>query len=480
MTVREKTKYTTDESGNRISNVPYGEILQKCTAGEDALVPEGLSAENTAEGNAKAINSAVESLTQGGTVLIPKGTYKTGTIFLKSGITLFVSEEAELISPTCEENECSPSLFREAMIYAEGAENITITGGGRINGSGVSYTKAQENPEALCALGEFNTYTRVIEARKRIRFAKDTRRNHIIRFVDCKNVRMNNISLHDSAFWTVILDGCVNVSVDRLIIDSDIHIANSDGIDIVGGDNYRITNCFIACADDAICLKPIEKEIHNITVENCTLTSCANCFKIGTESQCDISGIAVRDCFFFIPDGFTYGYSGIAIESCDGSGVSDVKIENITMEGVSSPLLIWLGNRYKYDKKQTGEVSGITLRNITAHNIEMPFAVTGCIDDDGTVCRVKDVTIENLTATYRDSGESLDIRDFVGNYTMSGYPDITRVSHVYYLSHELSKYWDLPCYSGFLRHCENLNLDNISITPRSCNERPEFYTEDII
>ncbi len=476
----EVTKYTADESGNRISNIPYEDIILSCTADEKALIPEGLSESGTPEDNAKAINSAIDALPQGGTVYIPEGTYKTMTVYLKSGITLFVAEGAELLSPDGEENEGSATPLDTALIVARNAENITVTGGGRINGNGISYTNEAENSEPLYALKYFNTYTRVIEARKRIRAGKDTVRNNIINLQGCKNVSLNNIILCDSAGWTCVLDNCSDVTVDRLIIDNDMHVANSDGIDITGGENYTITDCFIATGDDGIVLKPIGHEIKNVTVKNCTISSYANCFKIGTETQMDVSGITVKDCYFFIPDGFTYGYSGIAIESCDGAKVTDVTVENIEMEGVSSPLLIWLGNRYKYDKKQTGEISGITIRNITAENIELPFAVTGCIDEDGTVRRVKDVVIKNLTATYRDSEENLDIRQKVGNYTMSGYPDITRVSHVYFISHELSKYWDLPCYGGLFKHCENVKYENITVTPRSCNERPEYYLDDMI
>ncbi len=476
---KEKTKYYTDNSGFRIGNVPYGEYINNLDRPQEAIIPIGLSEHNTAESNGIAIQNAIDSFDEsGGTVFIPDGTYLTNTIHLKSNITLFVSRGAQLLSISCDDNEKSTSPLYKAVVCAENVENITITGGGTINGNGLTYTNEPEVKEPFYALKKFNTYLRVIETRKRIHFGKDTERNHVLYFKNCEAIKLNNIVLKDSAFWTIRFDNCFNVEIKNFIIDSHIHIANSDGIDICGGENYEINHCFIACADDAICIKSPEYSTKNVRVSDCTLTSCANCFKIGTETQYDVSDVIVKDCHFFMPDGFTYGYSGVAIESCDGANVNNINISDITMDGISSPLLIWLGNRFRYDKKDVGSVQNITLKNIKADKIEMPCAIVGCIDNE-IPHYVKNVTIENLTATYRDTGEQLNIRKKVGEYTMSGYPDIPRVSHIYWKSHKLSKYWDLPCYGVCVKHTRNIDYKNIKTIPRSCNKRKEYYLDDV-
>ncbi len=476
---KEKTKYYTDSTGSRIANVPYEKYIENIPMPENALTPTGLSENNTAEENGIAIQKTIDVLGEaGGTVYIPKGRYFTSTIRLKSNITLFVAVGAELVSISCEDNEKSDSPLFKAVIYAENAENITVTGGGTINGNGLTYTNEPEIEEPFYALSKFNTYLRVIETRKRIHFGKDTERNHIIYFTHCRNVKLHNIILKDSAFWTVKFDNCFNVTINNFIIDSHIHIANSDGIDICGGENYNISHCFIACADDAICIKSPEYPTNNVNISDCVLTSCANCFKIGTETKQDISDITLNDCYFFTPDGFTFGYSGIAIESCDGANVRNVSICDVVMDGVSSPLLIWLGNRLNFGKKDVGSLRDITIKNIKAERTEMPAAIVGCIHNQ-TTHYIKNVSISNFAATYRDTGEQLNIRKNVGEYTMSGYPDIPRVSHIYWKSHKMSKYWDLPCYGLFVRHTENISLSNINIKPRSCNKRKENIFEDV-
>ncbi len=479
MLKKENTKYYTDSSGNRIANIPYSEYVREAEMPKGSVIPCGLSESNIAEENGKAIQGTIDSLKEkGGTVFIPKGRYFTNTIYLKSNITLFVSSQAEFVSISCECNEKLKMPLQKAIICAENAENICLTGGGTINGNGLTYTNEPKAAEPFYALERFNTYLRTVEARKRIYFGKNTVRNSIINFSNCKNVKINNVILKDSASWTCVIDNCRDVEIYDMIIDNHLHIANSDGIDICGGENYNINHCFIATGDDAIVLKPSAFPIRSVTVSDCEISSCANCFKIGTETQFDVAEVNVGNCYFFVPDGMTYGYSGIAIESCDGANVKDVNISDIIMDGISSPLLIWLGNRFKYDKKEVGTIQNISLKNINADRIEMPCAIVGCVHNK-TAHYVKNVKIENFTATYRDTGEQLNIRKKVGEYTMGGYPDITRISHIYYKSHEKSKYWDLPCYGVCVKHAENIDYKNIKIKPRSCNKREEFYLDDV-
>ncbi len=476
---KETTEFYADKTGNRIANVPYQEYISAMKEPNSSVIPEGIFEGNAAEINSAAIQKVIDSFGEGGgTVFIPEGRYFITTIHLKSNVTLFLSEKSELISISCEDNEKSPSPLKKGLIMAENVKNISIVGGGKINGNGLTYTEEPENGAPLFALKKFNTYLRTIEARKRIRFSKKTERSHILYFKNCAGIRLNNIFLTDSAFWTVRFDNCFDVQVKDFIIDSHIHIANSDGIDICGGKNYEISNCFIACADDAICIKSIEYPVENVNVSDCVLSSCANCFKIGTETQFDISNVNLKSCKFFMPDGFTYGYSGVAIESCDGADLKNISISDIEMNGISSPFLLWLGNRFRYNRKAVGSLENITIKNVKAHNVEMPSAIVGCINKK-KVHYIKNITVENLTATYRDTEEQLNIRRKIGEYTMSGYPDITRVSHMYMKSHEKSKYWDLPCYGICVKHAEKAEFKNIKIIPRSCNRRKEYYLYDV-
>ncbi len=478
---RTQTRYDTDDSGNRIANIPYDEYAGDTALPEDAVTVTNLSESAGAEHNAAEIQAVIDSLSAngGGVVRIPPGRYQINTIYLKNDITLFIPQGAELVAPCCEENLAAEHPLDTGVICAENASNISIIGGGTVHGMGETYTNEPEEKTPLYALKKFNTYTRVIEARKRIRMGKNVARPNVIYLNACRNINIDGIVLKDSASWTFVLEQCSDVNITNLVIDNHMHVANSDGIDIVGGENININHSFIATGDDGIVLKPRDAEIRNVDIRDCIVSSYANCFKIGTETQMDVENVNVTGCYFFLPNGITGGYSGIAVESCDGSNISDVTISDITMEGISSPLLIWLGNRLQYEKKQTGSLNGVTIQNVTAADTELPSAITGCMDGSGATHYVQNVVLKDISVSYRDTGEDLHIRKKIGEFSMRDYPDITRVSHIYFIDHQFSKYWDIPCYGLVVRHAENITYDGYFVTPRTCNTRDKYYIDDV-
>lgn len=469
---KNETKYRLDEGTSRIENIPFEKYIKAEKVPEGAVIPD-ISETASGEKNSAAINEAISSVQGTGTIYIPKGEYKVSTIYLKSNITLFVSSGARLVSLDCDENERSETPLNTAVIYAENAENVKLCGGGTISACGESYTNEAEETQPLYALEEFNLYTRVIESRKRIRFAKDTDRCHTVKLSECKNVQVENIVLEEAASWTFVIEKSQDVKIKNVVIDNNIHVANSDGIDICGSKNINISDCFIATGDDAIVLKSEKGEIENVQIDSCVLSSLANCFKIGTETQYDVKNVSLKNCEFFMPSGITAGYAGIAIESADGANIQGVNIENVTMDGISSPVLIWLGDRLKYDKSDVGSIKDVKIENVKATNTELPSAITGC-QHEGKTYPVENVTLKNISATYRNTGENLNVKKKVSDASMSGYPEITRVSHYYFISHELSGYWDLPCYSLFLRNVKNVDYDTYKTTPRDCSTLDEI------
>lgn len=472
-----ETEYTVDEDGTRITNIPFEKFISERSRPEHA-VTVNINENAAGEENSQSINTAIETLADGGVIYIPYGEYKVSTIRLKSNITLFIPKGAKLVSLDCEENLKSPNPLDTAVIFAEHAENVTITGGGTICGSGESYTLDAIESKPLYALKEFNLYTRVIESRKRIRFGKKVARNNIVHFSRCTNILIDNIVLEESAGWTCVINHCSDVEIKNMVIDNHMHVANTDGIDICNSSNVLVSNCFIATGDDAIVLKSPENEIKNVTVEHCVLSSFANCFKIGTETQFAVSDITVRNCRFFLPDGITGGYSGIAIESADGADINNVTIDTIAMDGISAPILIWLGCRFRYNKRAVGSIDNVSISNVNATNTELPSAVTGC-KYDSEIYAVKNITLRNIRAYYRDTEENLSVKENVSDSSMNDYPEITRISHIYFKSHELSEYWDLPCYSLFMRYAEGVEYSTYRTAARTCNHRDEFYMESV-
>lgn len=433
--------------------------------------------------NTKAINTAIDKASEngGGTVLVPEGVYICSAVVLKSNVTLFV--KGTLKSVDCESNKNAEkklgggetyyvhSSRRKGFIYTDGGENITICGGGRIDGSGATYCKPAKKPEKLLPLEKFHLKTYIMEFRSRIRFEKEnSERVNLVELCHIKGLDIHNIELYESACWTCNIFESSNVNIENVIINSNYHVANSDGFDISCCQNVHIKHCYIATGDDALCIKADgEQNVENVLIEDCKAMSLANCFKIGTTVYRDVKNVTVRNCEFFM-DGTTGGYSGISIQSDCGGVVENILAENIKMKGVTSPFLIWLGDRRQIDP---GEMKNVTIRNITAEDVSLPSAVTGVVHK-GKQYTAENITLENINVTYRDSDEEIYIREGgVGYEAMEEYPEITRICSIYINSHEESPYWELPVYGLYVRDVKNLTVRNFNCTPRSCNTRPK-------
>lgn len=100
-------------------------------------------------------------------------------------------------------------------------------------------------------------------------------------------------------------------------------------------------------------------------------------------------------------------------------------------------------------------------------------AIVGC-EYGGAVHNVQNVTIDGFTASYRNCEAELDIyrNDRVLDANMNGYPEITRVSHRYLISHELSEYYDMPYYGLYADKVEGLTVNGFSVVPRDGETRP--------
>ena len=324
----------------------------------------------------------------------------------------------------------------------------------------------------LQPLEKFNVKERVLGARDRIREGRDGRVN-LIYFDNCSGVKLQGFEMYRSASWTCHLRDCDNVEISDCVINNNFYVANTDGIDIVGCQEVKVEHCFIVTGDDGIVIKANSNEnVENISVKSCKIMSLANNFKIGTETSRNVKGISVEDCDFFMA-GLVGGYSGIAIESADGSNISNVNISQIRMNGVSSPLLIWLGNRLEKkngsDGTTVGSIEDINISDVYCDNVELPSAIVGVKSKREPYC-VKGVNLKDFYIRYRDTQENLNVKVPPLESGMNGYPEITRVSHKYLISHEMSEYYDLPVYGLYLRYVNGLSVDNFNVISRRCSK----------
>ncbi|MDR3293907.1 MAG: hypothetical protein LBT20_07395 [Clostridiales bacterium] len=450
------------QAGDFYDKVPFDEYVASVALPENQRVYDislyGAAVNATAVTNAKAINRAVEDCSSdgGGVVLVRGGAYSSGTVLLKSNVTLWIEAGSALVA--------SHSFFdfKTAFIRADGAKNVTVTGGGKIMGEGEYFVLPPQKTHGFEPLEVSDIRTMNSEYRARIRFEKLGRPKYLVWFKKSENVRVHDVILENSMCWTLTADACDGVIFENIVINNNRHVANTDGIDIVGTSGVVVRHVFISTADDGIVLKNRDvfgsHEMTNIRISDCKIMSLTNAFKIGSETYGDISDVVFEDCEAFTDGVFPGSVSGMSIESMDGARVSNITVRNYTMTGVTCPLFIRLGNRNRYVfKNYKGGISDVTIENVTATDAELPSIISGVAKNKNTALDVKNVTIRNFNVVYRESPENIELPSSVPEYKKD-YPENWR-------------FGDVPAYGLWARHVSGLNLIDFAVTPRSANTR---------
>ena len=429
----------------------------------------GVIPDNSCVNNAICINNAITKCneTGGGVVVISGGNYTCGTVYLKSNVILYIDKDSSIVA-----SHNTNDFTDNALIYAENCENIGITGPGKICGEGNYFSLKPYCPPKLEPFSEtLDVWSLRQEYRKRIRFPHKTKYGYLMLLKNCNNLKLYNLILENSAMWTVNINSCNSVDISNVAINNNRHVANSDGIDICGSSNVVIKDCFISTADDGIALKnnmsvstsgddglkiknnldvTCRKGMSNIYIHDCEVISCTNAFKIGTETSLDISDVTVENCKFYLTDIYPAGVSGISIESCDGAKVNNINISNIEMNSMACPLFIRLCNRNgdnKHELEGRGEIANISVNNIKANNIEIPIMIMGIPNQ-----KIFDVSLKNFDLRYAEGKDYYDFRLKIPEQEKE-YP-------------ECNRFRNINAYGVFVRHAENISLENIKIKPR--------------
>jgi len=392
----------------------------------------------------QAIQKAIDlcAAAGGGEVRLCGGVFLSGTIRLKSHVTLHVAGGAVLRGSRNIDDypSITPEIvylyrprFTKYLIYAERAEHVTLTGRGTIDGQG-QYFPAQPGD--------------------------DGGRPYIVRFSECRNVRVRDLTFVDSARWLSHYLACENVVIDGITIHTPIR-ENRDGIDIDSCDKVRISNCLIESGDDAIVLKATaERPCRRVTVTNCTLSSKASALKLGTESNGGFEDITVSNCTIHDTGG-----AGIALEMVDGGVFDRVNVSNVVMRDVGTAIFIRLGNRARpipgLDPPGMGQMRNIVISNVQASGLgEIGCSITGIPGFP-----VENVTLHNVRLRYRGGG--------LREHALREVPERESA----YPSEKM--FGVLPAYGFFCRHVNNLRLHQVDLAFDEDDQRPAIVCDDV-
>jgi polygalacturonase len=392
-----------------------------------------------------AIQKAVDACQEagGGRVDIRGGAFLSGTIRLKSNVTLHVAAGATLRGSRdiADYPDNTPKIrylyrprFTKSLIYAEDAHNITLSGRGVIDGQGVHFPA---------------------------RPGDDKGRPYILRLSECRNVRVENLRFLDSARWLSHYLACENVVISGISIHSKIR-ENRDGIDIDSCSDVRISDCSIDTGDDSIVLKATaERPCQRVAITNCVLSSLASAIKLGTESNGGFKDITISNCV--IHDTRS---SGINVAMVDGGELDRVNISNVTMSNVGVPIFIRLGNRARPIPGAAPPGMG-SLRNVTISNVQASGAGSiGCSISGIPGHPVENITLDSIRIDFAGGGTREDThREIPEN--VSRYPSG-------------KMFGTLPTFGVYCRHARNVRLHNLDLTAVERDERPAIVADDVL
>jgi hypothetical protein len=364
-----------------------------------------------------AIAKAIEAATAagGGTIYFPAGQFLSGPIHLKSNITLHLDAGAVLLFSQ-DFNDYLPMVKSRwegtevtnfsPCIYAYQAENIAIEGRGVIDGQGKAWwdymRKARQSGGQGAA--EPSKWSKLFgqanpDSPLKARYAAmgNFLRPPMIQPFECRNVRIEGVSLQNPPFWTVNPVYCDNVTVTGVSIKNPGNSPNTDGINPDSCRNVHIANCHISVGDDCITIKSgrdadgrrVGRPCENITVTNCTMLDGHGGVVIGSEMSGGVRRVAISNCVFEGTD------RGIRIKTTRGRGgiVEDVRVGNVVMNNIkASPFDL---NMY-YEKVLQEPVSQRTpvLRNMHFSGVIVRGAPAA-----GFMLGLPEMPIEDVTFT---------------------------------------------------------------------------------
>ena len=277
----------------------------------------------------QAFQNAIDACTAagGGIVRVPAGGYTVGMIQLRDNVTLDLDAGATLfLSQTNDEFPRG----RRAMVFAENAHNIAVTGRGTLDGLAQYVFTDMRGLDPEIADEIAIARAAGVDLRRYYRTGVQT---YMFILNGCRNVLLRDISILHSPLWNVRLNDCDRVHVHGVYIYSDLEKGvNADGIDIVSSRNVTISDSIIETADDAIVLKTIARDgrpaqpTENVTVTNCVLSSSSCALMIGTETEADIRHVLFTKCVI------RNSNKGFGINVQDGAMVSGVIYRGLTIE----------------------------------------------------------------------------------------------------------------------------------------------------
>lgn len=396
----------------------------------------------------KAIDAAAGT---GGSVVLRGGTFLSGTLTLRSKMTFFVDSSATLLGsadaadyPTQTPATGNTQLLncKRALLYAPDASDVTIDGGGMLDGQGDSFS------------GLEGTRPMVIWAVKSSHFT------------------VQNVFLRKSAVWSLVTMETDHVRIANVGVSSDG--ITHDGIDIVDGDDILVDDVAVRSGDDAMCLKSgVRRGLTNVTIQRSLFggsgtSGGSNGIKFGTATYGTVSGIDIHDTY--VKD---VQYAAMAVESRHGSDVSKVAFSHIELANAGSAFFVYLAQQDVTapvgDVPKLGSVNGVSFTDIRgttgawANSPHQGSLVTGHVYN-GVTYPLQNLSFTRVAVAFTGGLGSVPASPVEA--TPNQYP-------------ESNMFGPLPAWGYYLRHVQGVTFDACTSTAATTDARQKLVTDDV-
>jgi len=339
-----------------------------------------------------AIAKAIESCKGGGVVKLAGGTFVSGPILLTSGITLEIAKDATLLGSPDREDYPHWTFARkdtvQPLVGTRNAENVTITGGGTIDGNGHIWWEYVKGVKDSGVLGT------------------DHPRPMGLVFDHSKHIKVENITVQNAGFWQIVPYYADDLVFRNMRILAP-HSPNTDAIDPFSSGHIIIDHVFSSVGDDNIAIKSgainspgPDDPSHDITITDCTFEN-GHGLSIGSELAGGAQHIHASRIHFKGTD------QGIRIKANRDRGhdVSDITFDDIDMVDVKTAILI---SEYYPKVYPEGDVAAEPVQRLTPHfhdihitNVKATGSETAAVIVGLPESPVEDLTLKNVSISAK-------------------------------------------------------------------------------
>ena len=420
--------------------------------------------------NTSSIQKGIDYISEngGGRLVFYVGRYLTGTLYLKSNVTIHLEEGAILVGST-NPFDYEKNFNWTALIFALDQENIGITGKGVIDGQG--FLVATNLVDMI--------HKGVVKDPLKYDRPNETIRPQNIYFRGCRNIVIRDINLRDPGSWNQQYDQCRKLVIDNIRVDSKSYW-NNDGVDIVDCDSVVVSNSYFDAADDGICLKSHSADFvcQNVYIHNNTVRTSANGIKFGTVGHGGFRNIRIINNLVFD----TYR-SALTFAAVDGGFVENIVVDSLRSLNTGNVIFLRIGER-RAGKK--GRMNGVTISNVYAevpvtkpdagYNYEgpvedlprniSPSAIVGMPD-----AMIENITLKNIEIHYPGGGNP--------HYAKVGLDELDKVPELASNYPEFSMFKELPAWGFYIRHARGISMENVKLVCEKKDYRTAVVLDDV-